>query len=75
MEFADVYLVFWIFFVPTYLGLIFTYRYPEESMLLGKRWMYKEEPEISEGAIRYTKTAALIGLIAFPVFLLVIFTR
>jgi hypothetical protein len=29
----------------------------------GKRWMFKEEPVIADGAIRNTKLAYLIGII------------
>lgn len=54
--------------IPLYGVLIWSYFYPEESLLVGKGWMYKEEPEISDGAIRYIKIASLtsiIGLILF----------
>ncbi|MDT8861158.1 hypothetical protein N0O92_13025 [Alkalihalobacillus sp. MEB130] len=50
------------FMIPIYGLLIWTYFYPEESMLLGQRWMYKEEPEFSEMAIGYTKFASGIGM-------------
>ncbi len=48
--------------IPLYAVLIWTYFYPEESMLLGQRWMYKEEPEFSDHAIRYTKFGAIVGV-------------
>ncbi|WP_254178472.1 hypothetical protein [Cytobacillus oceanisediminis] len=51
---ADFLLMF-ILVIPIYGVLIWSYFDPEENLLRGKRWMYKEEPEISEGAIRYTK--------------------
>lgn len=48
---ADFLLMF-ILVIPIYGVLIWSYFDPEESLLWGKRWIYKEEPEISEGAIR-----------------------
>ncbi|HWI48600.1 MAG TPA: hypothetical protein VNU45_10300 [Rummeliibacillus sp.] len=58
-----------ILMIPLYVVLIWTYFDPEESILFGKRWMYKEEPELSEGVIRYTKIASLASII----FLTIIF--
>lgn len=49
--------------MPLNAALVWSYYYPKESLLFGKRWMYKEDPELSEGAIRYTKVASLISLI------------
>ncbi|BAK16702.1 hydrolase of the alpha/beta superfamily [Solibacillus silvestris StLB046] len=43
--------------------LIWIYFYPEESLLWGKRGMYKEEPQLTESAIRNTKSKALISII------------
>lgn len=54
--------MFFIFMIPIYAVLIWTYFYPEESMLLGQRWMYKEEPEFTDDAIRYTKFGAVFGI-------------
>ncbi|MHC0036650.1 hypothetical protein [Pseudoneobacillus sp. C159] len=59
-----------VIMIPIYCLLIWTYYYPEESMLLGKRWMYKEEPEISSSAIRYTKFASITAMIGLPVVVL-----
>lgn len=50
-------------FSPVYGVLIWSYFCPKESLMWGKRGMFKEEPEISDGAIRYTKVASLISLI------------
>lgn len=44
-----------VFMIPMYGVLIWTYFCPEDSLLWGKRWMYKEEPEISNSAIRFAK--------------------
>ncbi|KNB73042.1 hypothetical protein ADS79_13520 [Brevibacillus reuszeri] len=43
--------------------LIWTYFDPKESILWGKRWMYKEEPELSKGAILYAKVASVIFIV------------
>ncbi|MFS0821920.1 hypothetical protein [Bacillus sp. 1P02SD] len=55
-------IMFFIFMIPLYAMLIWTYFYPEDSMLLGQRWMYKEEPEFTDDAIRYTKFGATFGI-------------
>ena len=54
--------------IPLYGVLIWSYFYPEESLLVGKRWMYKEEPEISDGAIRYIKIASVTSIIGLTLF-------
>lgn len=53
--------------IPLFGALLWTYFYPEESMLFGKRWMYREEPEFSDAAIHYTKfiSGAVIALLVF----------
>lgn len=61
-----------LFIIPLYGILIWSYYCPEESLLWGKRWMYKEEPEISDSAIRYTKVTSLIGMIAIPIFFILL---
>jgi hypothetical protein len=40
---------------------------PPTAMVWGKRWMYKENPELSEGAIRYTKTASLTAIVVLRI--------
>ena len=61
---------------PLYGVLIWTYFYPKESLLWGKRWMYQEEPEISDGAIRYIKVASLISVMVMTlVFIILILTQ
>ncbi|HIW32983.1 MAG TPA: hypothetical protein IAA29_09380 [Candidatus Paenibacillus intestinavium] len=59
--------MFIVFIIPLYGILIWTYFCPEESLLWGKRWMYKEEPELSEGAIRYTKVSSLIAIVVLTI--------
>jgi hypothetical protein len=55
-----------ILIIPVYGVLLWTYLDPEESILFGKRWMYKEEPEVSDAAIRYAKFASLTTMIGLP---------
>lgn len=57
--------------LPLYGVLIWSYFYPEESFLWGKRWMYSEEPEPSEDAIIFIKIKSIIGIILVT-FILVI---
>ncbi|WP_417900188.1 hypothetical protein ABN702_08055 [Bacillus haimaensis] len=62
-------ILYFIFMIPVYGILIWTYLCPEESMLFGERWMYKEEPEFSEDAIRYTKFVASVGILGITMIL------
>ncbi|PZD93182.1 hypothetical protein DNH61_24355 [Paenibacillus sambharensis] len=55
--------------IPLYAVLIWTYFNPEDSILFGNRWKYKEEPEPSDLAVRYVKGASLFSLIALTVIL------
>ncbi|MFJ5771632.1 hypothetical protein [Psychrobacillus sp. NPDC093180] len=72
---ADIIMGF-ILMIPIYGVLIWSYFCPKESMLWGKRWMYKEEPEISTGAIRYVKFASLASIIIMTfIFIILIFTQ
>ena len=59
-----------IFLMPVYGLLIWGYINPEESHLFGRRWMYEEEPELSEEAITSTKKASLIFIIIITFFVL-----
>lgn len=52
---------------------IWTYLYPKESLLLGKRGIYKEEPEITESAIKNTKMKAKITIIVYPIVYIIAF--
>ena len=47
--------------------IIWTYFNPKESLLWGRRWIYKEEPEITESAINNIKAKALFTIIVFPI--------
>ncbi|MDI2588497.1 hypothetical protein OR571_15585 [Psychrobacillus sp. NEAU-3TGS] len=71
---ADILMGF-ILMIPIYGVLIWSYFRPKESMLWGKRWMYKEEPEISTSAIRYVKFASLASIIIMTfIFIILLLT-
>ena len=53
--------------------IIWTYFYPKESLLWGRRGIYKEEPEITESAINNIKAKALITIILYPIIFIIIF--
>jgi hypothetical protein len=59
--------------IPLYGGLLWIYFCPEESLLWGRRSMYKEEPEVTEGAIRYAKIASVISMGVLTLILIFIF--
>ena len=44
-------------------GFNLAYLNPEKSLLWGTRGLYKEEPQLTERAIRNTKAKALISMI------------
>ncbi|OEH93810.1 hypothetical protein [Bacillus solimangrovi] len=56
-----------VFIIPLYGVLIWTYFNPEESIMFGNRWKYKEDPELSEEHIRYTKLSTLIVMVGLPI--------
>jgi len=59
-----------LIFIPLYGVLLYSYFYPEESFLWGRRWMYSEDPEPSEEAIKFFKIKSIIGIV-FITFILV----
>lgn len=66
--------IFWfILCLPLYAVLIWQYVNPEEAMLWGKRWMYNDEPQITESAVRYTKLSSLFGIIFISIILVILF--
>lgn len=66
--------IFWLIIcLPLYTVLIWQYVNPEEAMLRGKRWMYQDEPQITESAIRHTKLVSLFGMIFLSIILLILF--
>lgn len=64
--------IFITFLLPVYALLIYGYKYPEEGILLGKRWMYKERPEFNEDAILFHKKASLISIVVLTIILILI---
>lgn len=60
-----------ILLLPVYGILIWTYLAPEESYLIGKRWIFKEEPELSDNYIRYIKFASLSGIVVISFVLII----
>lgn len=64
-----------IFMIPFYTFLIWTFNRPEDSVLLGRRWMYQEDPEISLNAIRYMKFASIFAMIGTPIIILSAFWK
>ena len=61
-----------LFFVPMIVILIWQYKNPKEAILLGRRWLYKNEPEVSEAAVRYVKYASIFGIV-FIIMMFLIF--
>lgn len=66
---------FFIICIPVFLILIWQIYNPEDAMLWGKRWMYKEQPEVSDEAIKYTKIMSIIALIVLGFIFVVLFIR
>ena len=62
-----------IFVIPVYVLLIWTYFCPEESLLLRRKWMYKDEPEFSIEVIRYTKFTSMTAMIGLLIILISLF--
>ncbi|WP_084268742.1 hypothetical protein [Oceanobacillus damuensis] len=58
------------FVIVIYVVLILSYFYPRESILFGKRWMYEEDPEPSEEAIRFARLGAVAGIVIVTIIVL-----
>ena len=59
-------------FLPIIVLLIWQYKNPKEAILLGRRWLYKNEPEVSEAAVQYVKYASIFGIL-FIIMMFLIF--
>ena len=59
-------------FLPIIVLLIWQYKNPKEAILLGRRWLYKNEPEVSEAAVQYVKYASIFGIV-FIIMMFLIF--
>ncbi|MNP15711.1 hypothetical protein D3C76_1080800 [compost metagenome] len=68
-------ILLFIFFIPLLGVLVWSFFDPRESLLWGKRWMFKEEPEPSEGAIRYIKVASAISIVLLLILFIVSLSR
>lgn len=71
-----------VFLILVFIGpligiLIWSYRNPKKSILWGRRWAYKEEPKITEGAISYVKFTSMIGIgvLIFMIIIILIESR
>lgn len=64
-----------IFLIPLYAFFIWTYYCPEDSYLLGKRWIYQEEPNVSPNIVRYMKFASIVAMIGTPIVIFSIFLK
>lgn len=51
--------------------LIWIYFNPEKSLLQGRGGVYKEEPQLTESAIRNTKAKALISIIVLTLIIII----
>lgn len=66
---------YFIIFIPVYLILIWQVYNPEDAVLWGKRWMYKEQPEVSEEAIKYVKVMSIIALVVLTLIFVIFFIK
>lgn len=65
-----------ILLIPVYVLLVFSYLYPEESFMLGKRWQFSEEPHASEMAIQFIKySSEFVLAVLTTIILLVLFSN
>ncbi|MBB4824835.1 hypothetical protein HNO89_002061 [Sporosarcina luteola] len=64
-----------ILFSPLYLFLILQLKYPEETIFWGERWMYNEDPKLSDEGIKYTKIKAIIGIVILTMIFLIWFLK
>lgn len=58
-----------ILIIPIYAILIWSYFNPKESLLWGRRWIYQDEPDLSDCAIRYIKVASLVSIFLLTIIL------
>lgn len=60
----DIILAF-LLLIPLFAVLLWSYFYQKDSILWGKKWLYKEEREIPYSAIRYMKVISLVSVVVF----------
>ncbi|QKE74092.1 hypothetical protein HPK19_15415 [Arthrobacter citreus] len=59
--------------MPFYAILLWSFFETRESLLMGRRWMYNEEPDLSDEYILYTKVVIGIITVFITKFALVFF--
>jgi hypothetical protein len=64
-----------IILIPIYALLIWTLIDPRESLLFGKRWMYNEEPELSDDYLRFTKFVTVFIIVILTIFSIIVFFK
>ncbi|WP_056832335.1 hypothetical protein [Psychrobacillus sp. FJAT-21963] len=62
-----------LLFIPLYVIMIWQFFNPKESILWGRRWMYKEEPNVTEKAITHAKVTSVIGIVFLTIVLIILF--
>ncbi|GAB6086061.1 hypothetical protein [Alkaliphilus crotonatoxidans] len=55
--------------------LIHAYIDPEESYMMGKRWMFEEEVELSEDFKSYIRFVSMAGIIIISLILIISYIR
>ena len=62
-----------LLFIPLYVIMIWQFFNPKDSILWGRRWMYKEEPDITEKAIKHAKVTSVFGIVFLTIVLIILF--
>ncbi|PEJ58222.1 MULTISPECIES: hypothetical protein [unclassified Bacillus (in: firmicutes)] len=68
-------IVFFILLMPFYVILVWSFFETRESLLMGRIWMYNEEPDLSDEYILYTKVVIGIITVFITIFALVFFFK
>jgi hypothetical protein len=68
-------IILFIILIPIYALLIWTLIDPRESLLFGKRWMYNEEPELSDEYLRFTKFVTVFIIVILTIFSIIVFFK
>ncbi|WP_034430338.1 hypothetical protein [Caldisalinibacter kiritimatiensis] len=68
------YFFFILILIPVFFVFLYVYMYPTDTFMFGRRWMFDEEPEMSEGFIKYYKIISIIcmGLVIIAIIYMVI---
>lgn len=68
-------IIFIFFAIVLYGLLIHAYIDPEESYMMGKRWMYEDEVELTEEFKSFIRFSAMVGIIFLTIVIIVSFIR